>query len=424
MAGFAIGLVAVLVYQRRGPAASNRQEAKLSGGGRLRLWHASQGTNHVLTFGHWRRLDPYRAWFPLVTNVIGPLTEQLVENSGRNGLCLFYSELLPEGGTAANPPWAQRTIDEHGCRLNATMSRGQSGARVGQVCRQMLEVWPRRAPVFDLVFGGYQASTNDVRLRIANRQPWQGTEWTPEPLPVRMTQGGLRFELLAWTGSREWPQPRFTVAAAEVEQSDWKPYEIWFEDVTGNRSQSPTLCRREPAWRVRARFGRTVDAPLADTNLWTFLDGRLPAPGAAVVLDSRQRVLEGVTARIVAVGGAGVFRFEGSRGTWQLTSAAPLPSAGAGSSLSSGSDDQGSWIEGTFPNPWAALELTGLTPEHHWQIAVADETGKNPVNRGWSSSGGTMFTCDLGEFPASLRGRLKLVVQRLVEVSFTVPPPP
>jgi hypothetical protein len=420
---FVVGAVALRWAQALPRARSGAMEAVLADGGRLIVWKASLGTNHSLVYGRWPELDSWRGRRPWLTNFLGPITERMERRSGNEVFYLFYSGVLSNGMENPHPFWARHCVDEHGCVLGSFQSRGTQRFRGTNIHDQQMEVFPRRESMVLVRFDGNERGTNEVRFRFRNPLPWQGTEWRPQSVPALATNETLRVHFEGWGGDARWPQLKFRVEEAGQTGDEWTPYLTWFEDVTGNRSQSPQLCRLEPAWRVTGRFGRRTESKLAAENSWAAFSGEIPKAGEAVEFGEAARTMEGVKARWVGVGGAGKARLE-SLGGWHVASVTNRPPGEMGNSMSSSNDGTQDWVETVSDKPWVVLELDGLTSDHHWQLVVVDEKGRHRANQNWSSSGGRLFVCGLDSLPAEGPVELRLVIQKLVDFSFLVTPPP
>lgn len=419
---FVAGLAGLRWGEERARRRASEAGVVLPDGSRLLVWRVTYGTQHVLRFGRWPRLDGWRQRHDWLTNWLGPVTAETSTRSDGDGVCVFYSTIRGDGTTDPDPAWGRAFRDEHGCEVGSLHSRGNSTFLGTNVLHQTSETYPRRQREFDMIFGNSHRTTNEIVVRLGNDRPWTGDEWPVVTLPVRATHGELGVVFERWGGSARWPAPKFATEFDGHPTREWQPYQTWYEDVTGNRAQGPHLCRRENAWRVTARFGRKPEAALGEGQVWTLLEGDLPADGEGVMLGATN-VLEGVRVEAVALGGRGVATFA-SGGGWHLTSITNLAEGEVGSSFSTTNDGTESRVRATAKQPWVALNLTGLTPDHHWQVAVFDENGKVSVGSGWSSANRTFHLCELPAFGEPRRGRLKLVVQRYRDLVFMVPPPP
>ncbi len=395
---------------------------EMSDGSRIRVWKASFGTNHELVLGRFPGLDGLRRQFRWVARVAGAPTDRVREGRSGNGLCLFYSWEDEMGLPKVNPPWVRAGYDEHGCRLVFSQGRGESSVRGTSIAHQFSALFPRRMAEFEVeMVETYGQSTGVVWIPIRSPHPWKGADWKPEPVPAVREVDGLRVTYLGFEGSGRWPRPRFQVEQDGRVRPEWKPGRVLFQDVTGNESQSPGLCRHETAWRIEASFEREAAFEFGPDEACALPPGDLPGPGELTELRGG-RTLQGVTVGWVAMGGPGRFEFELRGGAWTATAAGPLKETDTGDYSSSGSDSQGQWMKMTRTKRWWMVTLNGLTPDLTWNLVARDAKGKVHTNSGWSASGSMhRVTLDIPE-DVELTG-VQLVIQRWRTVAFTVPPP-
>lgn len=422
--GFGIAAVVVGLWPRR--AVPGRGIPLPDRSGQVVVWKASFGTNHVLTWGRWPALDELRRRFPKAARWLGPTTEQDREFTEIPALMVFHSVEPLEGATNRgtwHPSWGQGTEDQHGCFLPGPGGMGSRTFHGRECAHQDFECYPRRDPAFDLLFGRDGSPTDRVRVRLENPAPWRGVEWVPEPFPVTRESNGLGVRFEGWRDHPHWPSPRYAVLESGGVSEEWEIRRQWFEDATGNRHQTPGLCRHEPAWRWRVRLGRRPDRTRDPGLVWEVATHGVPGAGEAVVVDDA-RVLDGVTVRVWAYGGPGVFRFE-QRGGWELVAADPPPAGARGDSMSSGggTSTQPPYLLLRSERPWMALNPADVGAHQEWSVLLVDDQGRHHRNMGWSSSGGRMTFCRL-ELPEGSRGvAWKVMVQTLREFDFTVAPP-
>jgi hypothetical protein len=420
LGGLLVG--AILVILRQGFRASPTP-GTAKNGNTIKILGASFGTNHTVTLGRWPMLDPVRRKLPVSTNVIGHVSAQMTKTSATEEYYVFFNGETPEGTLDRHMRPAQIIRDQHGCQFSVAPSI--DGFTVGEteILGQRLEVFPRRQKSFEVVFADHQGADDEVTTHLSNPKPWRGIEWIPQAAPAIITNGNLQVTFLGWGGSAALPQPRFRVEQNGVEQVHWKNYVSWFEDVTGNRSQSPSLCRHEPAWRVHTRWGQTVDSELPPENSWILFDGEFPKAGSAIALQDA-RPVNSVSVQLVAVGGPCTYRLKSSSsGPWQLISTTNIPPGFDGSTVRSSIRNGIKWIEVESSDYWLAMTMDGLGPDHHWQVVTVDESGRHTVHEGWKSMDNNLYRVDLGKTPTPHRHQLKLVIQRLTDFNFLVAPP-
>lgn len=419
-------VAAALLIGRWNVGASRSRVLVLEDGGRLRLLATTQGTNHLWVAGRFPDLDPLRrAWRPL-QSFLGAPTERLAHPSPVDALGVFHVQEDATGKSVPDPYWVLATVDEHGCRLTADASRGQFSVGGYQgIAAQNLECYPRRAARIGIEFGSDSgaAASNRVRLDTANRRPWTGAEWVPEALPMTREVDGLRFILLG-LGDREprgWP--RFRIERDGVERPEWETAELWFHDVTGNRAQSPSLCRFEPAWKIEARFRPKPELQTDPEVAWDLGTFDVPEAGSVREFDSERR-LQGVKVRPVVLGGAGIFEFN-AIGGWHLTAISNPPPGrvfrGGGVSVRGGLT--GNVAEVRRSEPWLALKISGLAPEQRWTVVAIDESGQAQRNSGWSGVDGDFRLVNLAVPEGTRRVGVRVVVDRLRIAEYLVAPP-
>ncbi|MGE3312481.1 MAG: hypothetical protein AB7O66_21140 [Limisphaerales bacterium] len=413
-----LGAVLLKEYRR-----SNGPRVELPDGSSIHVWKTSFGTNHELVLGKLPGLDNLRLRFPWVARIVGPTTDRVREGRTGNGMCVFHSWEDGMGLPKVNPPWVRAAYDEHGCRLEFSQGRGESSVRGLSIAHQFSALYPRRLAEFELEMSGTDAQgTGVVRIPVRNPHPWKGIPWVPEALPaVREIDDGLRVTFLGFEGSDRWPRPRFRVEQGGEVRPEWKPGRVLFQDVTGNESQTPNLCRHENAWRIEASFEREPGFGFGPDEAATLSTDEFPGLGELTELSGRQ-TLQGVTVGWIAMGGPGRFEFERRGGAWVATRADPLRNTDRGDGSSSGSGPNGTWMKLTRTKRWWMVDLQGLAPDLTWKLVGRDTAGKVHVNAGWSGSG-SVYTVVLDVPEDAKLSRVQLVIQRWRTVAFTVAPP-
>lgn len=210
----------------------------------------------------------------------------------------------------------------------ATGSTGKSGIGVD------VGTFPRRSKDFRMRFYSKDAArklTLRGEMKIPNPAYGKYPEWTPEPLPVTKTNGGVAITLTqlstgmsmfssepAATNEESWGRACFTFAQDGKPCRDWAVDFIEFSDATGNHAQ-PTawndegpkssqdvfnfrapLWPAESAWNLNVAFKRKPSAKFAPGELWSITNIALPALNATNVLNLETN-LNGVKVKFLSL---------------------------------------------------------------------------------------------------------------------------
>ena len=398
--------------------------ARLTNGATLRLWRVTFGTNHAWRMGRFPSLDGLRNRVPRLQSLIGPPTVRIASFRAAegSGICAFYGWRASTGEWRSSPPWLHAFRDGHGCRMQVDSGRGEASEMGMPMVRQISQLYPRRDAAFEAEFVVDDPPTGEtVRFRVTNPKPWEGAEWTPEPVPAVREVEGLRVTFLGYGGDARWVAPRFRVERDGVAVPEWRAGRFVFRDVTGNEAESPVLCRHEPAWEIEAWFEREWDSPFGPDEIWTVHDGGFPEAGRFVDLQESRKLQE-VTVSVTGFGGPGRFRFEKSGGAWVMTSEEDVSKAERRDGMSSGSDGKREWLEVNRRSPWVMVSFAGVRPEHTWCVLARDATGKLHRSSGYSGQGKAYFVPL--EVPEGVAvADVRVLVQRRRKVAFTVAPP-
>jgi hypothetical protein len=172
-------------------------------------------------------------------------------------------------------------IDSHGCELESTGSGGTSdGIHHATVIN--LSNFPRDLDQITCHLYAGGSSNSLGQLTITNPVKTVSLPWTPNPLPITITNGAVAVRIDRISTSRI-NAPEYVVFENGRPTKQWSIQKYYFEDGFGNAG--PNLCRKQSAWKLKTRFSRNETASFASNELWRLPPIQLPAPGACLTIN-------------------------------------------------------------------------------------------------------------------------------------------
>ena len=359
-------------------------------------------------------------------------------------------------------------LDEHGCRFGdgtrEYRAQGPNGGRSTSTITVRGGAFPPSPPQRDTVYVGsgvlaafprrssawtlrlYGAGTQPVaEFSAPNPAPGVYPSWMPEALPATHRDGDLAITLLSVSGSEHTTAnsrgrpilQRDLITTFKLLQrgrpaTEWEPAETYLLDPTGNQSPVSTvsLCAREAAWKLRAKFWRTPRARFAASETWRIPGIRAPRAQQVVPL-SAIITLEGVTLELMGIGGVGRFKYINGVPSAVWKSAEELrqfrrrrhgvslggstSSSGPGKVITTRTDvDSGASHLG--------LRARGLSADQRLIVRATDERGRSFLGeRHATMNGQQFFKLDIPEDARTLK--LTFVVHSPRTVEFMIAPP-
>ena len=280
----------------RGPPPP-RRELKLADGRVIQLAGLSEGPSHSLGKPNLRSFvagmlpGPIRKWTgPSFSSSFG---------FGRPGLALWLMCYDPATDTyQAN--WINQAsiLDEHGCEF---FVYGMGNASDGPYRATVLNfpVYPRGASQLTCrIYDMNGQKLVDFPFHYSSAAPTTSL-WTAQTLPIWKTNGALTLRL---DGFAPLSKPRFQMHRNGQPEDFWAPENIYLEDSSGNSGQY--LCRKLPAWKWRATFHRTPDAPFVPREIVTLTNITLPLSGQ-ISSNAVRATIAGVAITNLTVAGPG-----------------------------------------------------------------------------------------------------------------------
>jgi hypothetical protein len=380
--------------------------------------------------------------------------------------------------------WLARavSVDSHGCRFETMLPMVHSqnwsapgwplptapAGAVYVLASVVLPAFPRREKVFRLQLYGQQF-TQAVELGIPNPVYRSYPQWKPEALPATHRSGDLTVSLVSFSNQMVSPRynpfrlkvlrptPQFQFGTEEPPAAGWKLDDLKVEDATGNRQPiqswfgppsqpwaSPSqarpwigsprkiyrnyvplsdefqLCTRESAWRLRASFSRTPQAPIASNEVWTVPHLLVPPPGTTQILNI-SNICQGVTIRLCAVGGPGNLTY--SNGIPVRVAASnrfPAPETVGGSSPRVAGRSFSMLMVDTA-KVQLTLHLSGFTEGFNFHAFAQHEDARYDCSARETSGGHQVLLLDLPKETPWVD--VNFVVQRRHSIDFLVRPP-
>jgi hypothetical protein len=171
-------------------------------------------------------------------------------------------------------------IDSHGCELESTGS-GATSDGIHHASVINLSNFPRDLDRITCQLFAANSSNALGQITITNPVKTASVQWSPNPLPVAVTNGDIAVRL------DRLPRKNFTAEYAVFKNGrptkEWSLQQSHFEDAFGNAG--PNLCRKQSAWKFKTRFSRNETASFASNEVWRLPSVQLPAPGACVTLN-------------------------------------------------------------------------------------------------------------------------------------------
>jgi hypothetical protein len=422
----------------------------LADGTTLRLEAVTFGTEH-----HWEPgfvpMSRLRSWLPFL-----PWRPEFSHFSNGEALVGWMTRRGAGGRTLGFEWWSTYdSLDEHGCRFfgdgqlnmssvspNGNSGASASGGRLGppDPSARMttayfdLSSFPRRRQSIRLRLYG-EALKRVAEFSIPNPVPGPHPVWTPEPLLITKQDGDLAITLLGLTPEEQYdyvegkqiPIPSFS--ARFVYRQNGRPTDAWevsgpeLSDATGNVSplNRCSLCPREAAWKLSARFFRTARARFAPTEVWTVRGVPVVGDGQVRRLSGSARI-QGLTLQLDAIAGAGDITYT-NRVPRASPSQRPNPTKGMpGLSISGSSGGGTERTEVTSGLPHVAVRWSGITDDWRVSLRAVDDRGRLIPGEHLGSYNDQRFF-NLKIPPGSRKLDLTFAVHRARRAEFLVKPP-
>ena len=336
-----------------------------------------------------------------------------VTHPNEPALYLYLSRYVPRNGYR-NVNADVYLVDEDGCVFVPTQSGGwddglirATGLRTGvqySVGWYRFEAFPRRDRKFRLVvvdnpWGNVPGSGRSppVELLVANPAPRPAAaNWSVEPLPVTRTQGSVSFILSKVSFESNSPTGNFDDNAKTMDtdfkvreegrpSADWQAVSTELYDGSGNFINEDqqsylyhSLCPREPAWKLKARFFGSKDSHAASNAVWTLHGLRVPGAGESVPV-GQSNELQGVLVSVAAFGGAGDFTYSNRIALKAARSENKAPNMASIASMNNWTGRH-SIAKLTFnlhtKKPHLALEVGDLSDDQRFTACAADDRGQ------------------------------------------------
>ena len=176
-------------------------------------------------------------------------------------------------------------IDEHGCKLDASGSGGTSdGFHHATIFN--LSNFPRDLDQITCQLFAPGSSNALGQIVITNPVRTASVQWSSQSLPITVTNGNIAVRLQTLPAPNVAPQ--YVVFENDKPKTEWSIQQFHFEDGFGNAG--PNLCRKQAAWKLKARFSRNETADFASNELCRITNVKLPSPGVRATFNLTNRV--------------------------------------------------------------------------------------------------------------------------------------
>jgi hypothetical protein len=212
----------------------------------------------------------------------------------------------------------------------------------------MLTGYPRRQTRFTVEIA--DAAGNTLLSFVAtNPKPASTNIWSPQPLPIRQTNGPVVLTLLGFAATNNAPgdrlSPRWTVESSDPHLSTIAAAYLGLSDASGNWGRS--LDPAESAWKLRASVQRTRREQF--TRQETIVLTNLPIPAANGFLPIRvDGAAAGAGTVLGFLGGAGHLAYA------EVTNSIPIDTRSEGML----DRDRIGWNSGS---PYLRIDVSGIT---------------------------------------------------------------
>jgi hypothetical protein len=281
---------------------------------------------------------------------------------------------------------------------------------------------PRREKEFKLLFldGKYRV-VHSVMIPNPIRGPFPA--WSPEPLPIRRTNGPVVATLerivRGPNPDHPWVSPTLTFESSDPAWKNAKNRYVSFTDATGNHGNplSPT----EPAWKLQIDVHRPNNNDFLPDEKLVLTHLAVQGPGQFLPLDARAE-MNGVQLLVHGLAGPGALVFtNGAHRTME-----PPTSSNAGwRTTSTGSSTN---QEESFGSRKAffLIEATGTQEGDDLRMILRDDAGTEipfDNSHGYNIRNGTQYhTKDFTPPPGVTNVSLEIIVSRPLKFEFLVDP--
>jgi hypothetical protein len=385
---------------------------KLQDGSLVYLEDVTYGTTHSLRRG-WR--DNLLDRLPRsVAKFFGGANSGGTMSFGGPCLAVWISRYHPAKGLFVSGNWTIESFDEHGC-VYRSGGWGTLGTDAHPVNCISLMSFPRHLKSFRCRLLAQDGSVA-ADFPIQNPAWAPAPKWEPEPLPAFRTNGDLVVKLL---GTKMTLSPAIEVFQNGKPAPQWFIRDSGFEDSSGN--QSPSLCRFQPAWKMKLILFRKPESHFSEDELYTLKDLTLPNPGEYFPM----RLKAGTTNsafEILALGGPGQYKISNdvciahSPGNTNA-----IPSI----STSSSSDGRTSIIQQEYSSRsyFVRLRNVGWKARQRLFLRVTDDQRRVTTSSDWSSGNNLCFY-KFEVAPDAKTADIDFIVQTGREFEFLVKPEP
>ncbi len=252
-------------------------------------------------------------------------------------------------------------------------------------------------------------------------------EWTPQPLPITQTVAPVSLTLTGITvhSEKQYMQAHFTTTATDPQWETPHVHEE-FSDATGNHGV--WLSPHEPAWKVKAKVRRRLDATFLPAEVWTLATLATPQP-KSVAPFREVRTINGILVKPQRLFGPGKYRIENG----VVVSAGekppgPTPESTHSIGSSSGSTGTIHYTDINTDFPAILIEYAELPPLTHLEVRIRDQTGRDLRKGVYREGRGSMNGQPYGWYPFQPQPEstsivIEVVVHKSLEFEFLVKPP-